>query len=119
MLYAREYEGLATEHLVQRHAQEIVPEDVFAQLRHILLEVSYRFGIYLHHLYGPSLGQEILGEHAHSRAHFQYWQCRAGIHGVGYAACYILVGEEVLAELLLGSDAFHLCCMLCGVGWLA
>ena len=71
------------------------------------MQVGNGFGVDLHHLHFAGLFHQILGEHTHSRAHFQHRDVGARVYSVGYAPCYVEVGQEVLAEVLLWFYLLH------------
>ena len=75
----------------------------------MFLQVSHRLTIDLNNLERPGLLYEKLGHHPHSGANLQDRYFRTCINRIGYLLGDIQVGQEVLAEILLGSNLFHGC----------
>ena len=89
---------------------EVEPEEVGVEqaparveLGIVAAQVFDGLAVDLCHLEVVAVGNEIFGEHAHAGSDLEHGQCAGGRYGVGYAACYRLVGQEVLAEGLLGA----------------
>ena len=105
---AREHKRLSAEHRAEVHAQEVVGDDMLAQTGETLVEVGHRLGVDLDDLQRAPLTVEKLGEHAHARPYLEHGQTGTGVDGVGDAAGYGQVGEEMLTEVLLRSYWLHI-----------
>ena len=53
-------------------------------------------------------GKELLCEHTHTRPYLEDGNIWTGINRIGDGFGYIEVGQEMLAEIFLGSYAFHI-----------
>ena len=74
----------------------------------MLLKVSHALTIDLHHLQRTGLLHQILGHHTHTGTYLEHGQISIGfIHRIGYSLRDTQVGQEVLAEIFLGSYLFH------------
>ncbi len=106
-IVSRQYELLSVENGAQIHAQKVLADDVVDEGRPSFVEVFHRFRVYFHDLYRSGFLDEILRQHTHSRAYFQYRYLRTCVYGVCYALGYAQIGQKMLAEILLWSYLFH------------
>ena len=87
-IVAREDEGAPVEEGREVHAEEVVADDVVAQLREAVVEIGDALLVNLHGLDLAGLLDKILGEHTHAGTNLQDGNLGAGVHGVGDAAGY-------------------------------
>lgn len=73
----------------------------------MLLKIGHRLTVDLYHLEWTRLLNKELGHHTHTRTHFQNGKVRTCINGIGYLLSDIQVGQEVLTEILFGSNLLH------------
>ena len=104
---AGEHEGMALEELLQVHAQEVLADDVVAELWERRIEVLDAFLVDFHGFHLTRLLHEKLCQHTHAGSYLQHWDVGASVDGVGDAPCYVKVGKEVLSQVLLRSYSFH------------
>ena len=74
----------------------------------MLLKVSHTLTVDLNHLQGTWLLHEILGHHTHTRTYLEHGQIgKRFIHRIGYSLRDTQVSQEVLTEILFGSNLLH------------
>ena len=116
---AGEHELPSAEKVVQVHAQEVAGEQEplslprlcmdGRELRKVFSEVGDGLAVDLDGCHLARLWQQELREHTHARPNFEHGNVRTGIDGVGDAAGYREVGQEVLTEVLLRLYLLHRC----------
>ena len=106
-IVTRQDEGTPGENFRQGKAEEIALDNGAVELRKVLAQVGHALAVHFDHFQHTPLRSQILREHAHARPHFEQGKARAGVDGVGDGTGGWLVGQEVLAERLLGADVSH------------
>ena len=106
-IVAREHKRLTIKYFREIHAQKILSEDIVAQLRKLLVEVSHALGVDLHSFHLPRLFHEILRQHAHSRSYLEHGNIGTRVYRISNALGDIEIRKEMLAKVLLRSNLFH------------
>ena len=75
----------------------------------MLLKISHRLTVDLHHLERARFLNEKLRHHTHTWTNLQDRQFWTGVHSIGYRLGDIQVSQKMLTKILLGSYLLHIC----------
>ena len=81
---------------------------ILAPPKQSCLQILHRLAVNLDDLELAGLLEQELGHDTHAGAYLEHGQVGTGIDGVGNAAGYGEVGQEVLTEILFGAYLFHI-----------